>query len=188
MTQQNNIQEFSLFTNNVENIIVDCVSPPLPFYSKECIDINEIAKKEKIDNVDIISAIIDLGVSPKKYNYKSKENTKKSFWLKTKNYEILYKIFYGLSPDTLTEVWKRIQHCGDIDNFYLICKVNEETINKEYSDFKIIIKAICSYVISKRDTNFHQFFQDFVIKNLSRKKGKKSVKLLRNKRKRLEKS
>lgn len=182
MSQSNNHNEFSLFENGVQNLLVDVDAPPVTVLSKDNINIIAISEKQKISYADIINTIIDLGCSPQKYNYKSSANNKKSFWAKAKTYEILYKIFYGISSETLKEVWKEIKNSLDIDRFYLCVNENEEVVNDEENDLKILIKGICAFISSKKDVNFAIFLKDYMLKRLPKKKYKRSFKLLQKKR------
>ena len=123
------------------------------------IDLNELSNCDKINNSDIILAILEICTYNKRYNYECSNNTK-SFWDRVVKEEVLKKIFKNFKPETLRKYWKIIREAGDSNKYIEIVKNSTKVINSPKLKLLQIINCISSFIKSGED-DFFKYLKNF---------------------------
>ena len=123
------------------------------------IDLNELSNCDKINNSDIILAILEICTYNKRYNYECSNNTK-SFWDRVVKEEVLKKIFKNFKPETLRKYWKIIREAGDSNKYIEIVKSSTKVINSPKLKLLQIINCISSFIKSGED-DFFKYLKNF---------------------------
>ena len=150
---------------DIEFIMVKDLSEAPPaidiMRAESIIEVEEIAKKNKIDKTYVIYTIIDLGICKKKYNYQGQTNRTDKFWKKAKSQDRLKKIFIGIGPKNLRIMWENILVCQDMNSFFYFIKNNEDILNKSKLDAKYLIKSILAFNKQELEESYEKFLSDF---------------------------
>ena len=156
--------------------------------SDSIIDLPRLSLQSRIQNSDLILAILEICTFNKKYNYECSNNTK-AFWERVVDEEILKKIFGGFKSETLRKYWKIIRLSGNTEKFINVVKKNERFINRPKFKLLPIINCISAFVQSNKN-NFEEFYKNYDPKEKIKehKENKSEIKLIGTKRNTEDKS
>lgn len=94
------------------------------------VDLEEIKKKQKIENADIILCLIEICTNSEKYGLSS-SNKSRLFWDELFKKDEIAKVFNDFKSETLRKYWRLINELNKTDKVVETVRKYEEQINKE---------------------------------------------------------
>ena len=94
------------------------------------VDLEEIKKKTKIENADIILCLIEICTNSEKYGL-SNSNKSRLFWDELFKKDEVAKVFNNFKSETLRKYWRLINELNKSDKVIETVRQYEEQINKD---------------------------------------------------------
>lgn len=94
------------------------------------VDLEEIKKKTKIENADIILCLIEVCTNSDKYGL-TNSNKSRLFWDELFKKDEIAKVFNNFKSETLRKYWRLINELNKTDKVVETVRKYEEQINRE---------------------------------------------------------
>ncbi len=98
--------------------------------SDSLVEIEEIKKKSKIENADIILCLIEICTNSHKYGL-SNSNKSRLFWDELFKKDEVSKVFNNFKSETLRKYWRLINELNKTDKVVEMVRKYEDQINKD---------------------------------------------------------
>jgi len=144
------------------------------------VDIEELNKKDSLNNSEMLLVIIQICLNPSKYKL-SNSTTTKSFWdavMKKDEFKKLLKIF---KSETLRKYWRILREINDMNQLIKIIKDNKEVINNPCFKLLPVINILLNYIKEKKNNeiSLEDYFKSI---------NENNVKKIQNNKKQLNKN
>jgi len=115
----------------IEKIKIENISSEYNIYDATIVvDLEEIKKKSKIENADVILCLIEICTNASKYGL-TNSNKSRLFWDELFKKEEIAVVFKNFKSETLRKYWRLINELNKYEKVIETVKNNEEQINKE---------------------------------------------------------
>ena len=144
------------------------------------IDIEQLNKKDSLNNSEMLLVIIQICLNPAKYKL-SNSTTTKSFWdavMKKEEFKKLLKIF---KSETLRKYWRILREINDMDQLIKIIKDNKEVINNPCFKLLPVINILLTYIKEKK-------YNEYSLEDYFKSINESNVKKIQNNKKQLNKN
>ena len=144
------------------------------------VDIEQLNKKDSINNSEMLLVIIQICLNPAKYKL-SNSTTTKSFWdavMKKEEFKKLLKIF---KSETLRKYWRILREINDMDQLIKIIKDNKEVINNPCFKLLPVINILLTYIKEKK-------YNEYSLEDYFKSINESNVKKIQNNKKQLNKN
>lgn len=98
--------------------------------SNSVVDLEEIKKKTKIENADIILCLIEICTNSDKYGLNN-SNKSRLFWDELFKKDEIAKVFNNFKSETLRKYWRLINELNKTEKVVETVRKYEEQINKD---------------------------------------------------------
>jgi len=138
------------------------------------VDIEQLNKKDSLNNSEMLLVIIQICLNPAKYKL-SNSTTTKSFWdavMKKDEFKKLLKIF---KSETLRKYWRILKDIDDMEELIKIIKENKEVINNPCFKLLPVINNLLNYIKEKKnkDYNLEDYFKSINENNIKKNQNNK---------------
>ena len=144
------------------------------------IDIEQLNKKDSLNNSEMLLVIIQICLNPAKYKL-SNSTTTKSFWdavMKKEEFKKLLKIF---KSETLRKYWRILREINDMEQLIKIIKDNKEVINNPCFKLLPVINILLTYIKEKK-------YNEYSLEDYFKSINESNVKKIQNNKKQLNKN
>ena len=144
------------------------------------IDIEQLNKKDSLNNSEMLLVIIQICLNPAKYKL-SNSTTTKSFWdavMKKEEFKKLLKIF---KSETLRKYWRILREINDMDQLIKIIKDNKEVINNPCFKLLPVINILLTYIKEKK-------YNEYSLEDYFKSINESNIKKIQNNKKQLNKN
>jgi hypothetical protein len=144
------------------------------------VDIEQLNKKDSLNNSEMLLVIIQICLNPAKYKL-SNSTTTKSFWdavMKKEEFKKLLKIF---KSETLRKYWRILREINDMDQLIKIIKDNKEVINNPCFKLLPVINILLTYIKEKK-------YNEYSLEDYFKSINESNVKKIQNNKKQLNKN
>ena len=144
------------------------------------IDIEQLNKKDSLNNSEMLLVIIQICLNPAKYKL-SNSTTTKSFWdavMKKEEFKKLLKIF---KSETLRKYWRILREINDMEQLIKIIKDNKEVINNPCFKLLPVINILLSYIKEKK-------YNEYSLEDYFKSINESNIKKIQNNKKQLNKN
>jgi len=144
------------------------------------IDIEQLNKKDSLNNSEMLLVIIQICLNPAKYKL-SNSTTTKSFWdavMKKEEFKKLLKIF---KSETLRKYWRILREINDMEQLIKIIKDNKEVINNPCFKLLPVINILLTYIKEKK-------YNEYSLEDYFKSINESNIKKIQNNKKQLNKN
>ena len=128
------------------------------------IDSAKLCKKKSITNSELMLAMLDVCLCPKKYTRQKFSNGSKPFWENMMKDPYNKIIFEGYKPETLRKYWLIMRNCGDhakLIKLVNVVKANSSIIDDPTLKLKNCVEAVASYIQSNDNNSLKAYFANY---------------------------